>query len=250
MAQNRWQSLEEQIEHLLERPFFKLFGGQLQPADIAKRLGRAMEDGRVLSPAGKLLAPNRYTVRLNPADLQDFEPYRGTLERELADYLCELAEKRELIMLGRPEILLEADEIVPRGRVDVKASLEDRAIQEHTAAFTVPAEALSEVQTVGGARLRLGDRVIPLDKPFVTIGRSLDNDVILESEDVSRHHAQIKLRQGAYVLTDLGSANGTWVNDRPVRHEWVLHHGDRIRIAHLEMIFELPEAWQKARLRS
>ncbi len=248
MTQNRWQSLEEQIERLLERPFFQFLGGQLEPADIAKQLGRAMEDGRVLSPTGKPLAPNRYVVRLNPADVQAFEPYRGTLERELADYLCELAEKRDLLLLGRPEILLEADEIVPRGRVGVKASLEDRALQDHTVALTRPVEATSTA--VGGARLRLGERVIPLDKPFVTIGRSMDNDIILESGDVSRRHAHIKLRQGAYVLADLGSTNGTWVNDQRVESEWVLHHGDRIRIAHFEMTFELPEAWQKARSRS
>ncbi len=251
MAQNTWQSLEEQIERLLERPFFRLFGGQLQPADIAKRLGHAMDDGRVLSPAGKMLAPNRYIVRLNPEDVRAFEPYRETLERELADYLCALAEKRSLVMLGRPTLLIEADEIVPRGSISVKASLEDRVARDQTMAFTAPIPAQgTESPPAPGALLRLDDRIVPLEGPFVTIGRSLDNDIILESEDVSRHHAQIKWRQGVYVLTDLGSANGTWVNGQPVRHEWVLHHGDRIRFAHVEATFELPEAWQKARSRS
>ncbi|MDQ7029700.1 MAG: DUF3662 domain-containing protein, partial [Ardenticatenia bacterium] len=202
------------------------------------------------SPSGKMLAPNKYTVRLNPEDIRAFEPYRETLERELADYLCALADKRALIMLGRPAIHLEADEIVPRGSISVKASLEDQVTHDQTMAFTAPIPAQEERPPAPGARLRLGDRVIPLEGPFVTIGRSLDNDVILESEDVSRHHAQIKWRQGVYVLTDLGSVNGTWVNDQPVRHEWVLHHGDRIRFAHVEVIFELPEAWPKARSRS
>jgi pSer/pThr/pTyr-binding forkhead associated (FHA) protein len=49
-----------------------------------------------------------------------------------------------------------------------------------------------------------------------TIGRSLDNDVVLAEAEVSRHHARIEYRNGAFEIVDLGSTNGTRVNGAPV----------------------------------
>lgn len=244
---NRWLSLEEHIERLLEHSFFRLFGGQLEPVDIAKRLGRAMEDGRVLS-AGKTLAPNTYTIRLNPEDLADFAGYQETLKREFAQYLRELAEQRELTLVGHPQITFKRDEGLAQGEIVIDAALIDRAHGGQTMAFTAPLateNVAPRVDLAGAAHLRRDDHVIPLDKPFVTLGRSVENDIILESDDVSRQHAHIKLRQGRYVLTDLNSANGTYVNGRPVADAYVLHDGDRLRLAHVELIFELPDAWKK-----
>ena len=48
------------------------------------------------------------------------------------------------------------------------------------------------------------------------IGRETDNDVVLDDHATSRRHAQIQFQEGKYVLTDLGSANGTLVNDQRV----------------------------------
>ena len=244
---NRWLSLEEQIERLLEQPFFRLFGGQLEPVDVAKRLGRAMEDGRVLS-AGKALAPNSYTVWLNSEDLAGFEGYEDTVKQEITHYLRDLAAKRNLVLLGQPQITFKVDEQLPRGKLNVDAEIVDRTLNDQTMAFTAPLNAedvRKRASTAGGARLRYGDRIIPINQPFLTLGRSVDNDIILESDDVSRHHAQIKLRQGSYVLTDLDSANGTYINETPVDEPHVLRDGDCIRVAHVELIFELPSTWRK-----
>lgn len=49
-----------------------------------------------------------------------------------------------------------------------------------------------------------------------TIGRGPDNDIVLDDPATSRRHAHIEFRDGMYVLTDLGSANGTLVNGRRV----------------------------------
>src|SRR5688572_16953798 len=63
--------------------------------------------------------------------------------------------------------------------------------------------------------LKLGDNVIQtyvFDKDVMSIGRSRDNDVVVENLSVSRNHARIRRQTGKYVLTDLNSANGTYVN--------------------------------------
>ncbi len=79
----------------------------------------------------------------------------------------------------------------------------------------------------------------PVAKERVIIGRGEDCDVVLRERQVSRRHAQIRLlRPGSgqgldsqYVLEDLGSRNGTYVNGREVTEPHVLQDGDEIQIA-------------------
>ncbi|MBI5350794.1 MAG: FHA domain-containing protein [Chloroflexi bacterium] len=81
-----------------------------------------------------------------------------------------------------------------------------------------------------------GSKHVPLDKPVVTIGRRLDNVVILDDPRVSRHHAQIRQRYGKWVLYDLGSASGSFVNNQRVE-ECVLRAGDVMTLASTTLIY-------------
>jgi pSer/pThr/pTyr-binding forkhead associated (FHA) protein len=57
---------------------------------------------------------------------------------------------------------------------------------------------------------------LTLDKEVTTIGRKPDNDIIIDNQAVSGHHAQIKMHGDEVVLEDLGSLNGTFVNNQKV----------------------------------
>ena len=76
-----------------------------------------------------------------------------------------------------------------------------------------------------------------------TIGRTAENTVCLSfSPTVSRQHAVIRCHNGfEYQVMDLGSRNGTYVNDQRVVMPVTLKHGARIRIANNEMVFEVVE---------
>lgn len=65
---------------------------------------------------------------------------------------------------------------------------------------------------------------------ITTIGRSKGNTVVLDDDLVSRNHALIRREAGYYVLVDLGSANGTFVNDRPISRPTPLNDGDVLRV--------------------
>ena len=83
---------------------------------------------------------------------------------------------------------------------------------------------------------------IPLTKDSVTIGRTVDADLVFHDEQISRRHAMITCvpETNAYMLTDLGSTNGTFVNDRPVtRYE--LKDGDKIFVGTLILKFVLQD---------
>jgi len=69
------------------------------------------------------------------------------------------------------------------------------------------------------------------------IGRAEDSAVQLMDPKVSRHHAQIRREGSRFVLTDLGSANGTRVNGVKISGPHVLRHGERIDIGDGELIY-------------
>jgi pSer/pThr/pTyr-binding forkhead associated (FHA) protein len=66
-----------------------------------------------------------------------------------------------------------------------------------------------------------------------------DNDVVLDDVEVSRHHAVVSDTGTSFVITDLRSANGVYVEGRRIRGSVALADGDRIRICHLEFVFEV-----------
>jgi DNA-binding response OmpR family regulator len=70
-----------------------------------------------------------------------------------------------------------------------------------------------------------------LDKPIIAIGRWEDNDVIIPDRWVSRHHAEVRREGTRYVLHDLGSKNGLFLNGKPVVEPQPLENGDRIQLS-------------------
>jgi hypothetical protein len=86
-----------------------------------------------------------------------------------------------------------------------------------------------------------GTRIIPLNQPLINIGRRLDNHIILEDPRVSRTHAQIKLINDRFVIFDLHSTSGTFINGRRTDQS-VLYPGDVISLAGVIFIYsqELP----------
>jgi anti-anti-sigma factor len=80
----------------------------------------------------------------------------------------------------------------------------------------------------------LGNHV--LDSQVVTIGRARDNTIAIANPAVSRYHARIQSGADGYVLTDLGSLNGTYVNGERVKHV-LLSENDRIEIGGFAIVF-------------
>jgi adenylate cyclase len=76
----------------------------------------------------------------------------------------------------------------------------------------------------------------PVNKENITIGRDRDNSLVLPDRTISRHHAQITEEKGRYLLTDLGSYNGTKVNGNLIQSS-VLKHNDEIKIGLQTLIF-------------
>src|SRR6516164_4553798 len=74
----------------------------------------------------------------------------------------------------------------------------------------------------------------------MTIGRAKDNQLVMNDATASSHHAEVRPGVNCYSLTDLGSTNGTYINDRKLdRHiPQLLQDGDRIRIGNTTFIYQ------------
>ena len=84
--------------------------------------------------------------------------------------------------------------------------------------------------------------VFPLGFEPVSIGRHADNEIILADPLVSRHHAEIVMQGGRWVISDLGSANGSYVNGQRTAGPQVLNHGDLVRVGQTQFQVEIAAA--------
>jgi two-component system cell cycle response regulator len=75
----------------------------------------------------------------------------------------------------------------------------------------------------------LGKRFV-LDKSPTRVGRGAESQIVLEGDSVSRRHAHLERRAGAWYVVDDGSTNGTYVNEEQISREQLLVNGDRIKI--------------------
>jgi pSer/pThr/pTyr-binding forkhead associated (FHA) protein len=82
------------------------------------------------------------------------------------------------------------------------------------------------------------NQVFWLDGRQTTLGRASDSEIAIADSRMSRHHCQLYWADGDYVLEDLGSSNGTFVNGEPIMVTR-LQDGDRISLGHTMLEFAL-----------
>jgi hypothetical protein len=251
--------VERFFERLVERPAARLFGTQLRPVHVLRRIEREMEGGSVAS-GGQHLAPDRFTVRVNPDDLSALEPLDG-VTADLASRALAFARARSLILLDRPRVAIHPDPTIRRGEVVVEAVVRGPAADAQaqranpgdisydqfpdrlddglggasgTRVYAVPVatspRALLRITEPGGRQ-----RSVALDGRTMRIGRAAECEIVLDDPQVSRQHARLQSRNGVLLVADVGSTNGTRVNGQRIR-EVALGVGDRIEVGGTELL--------------
>lgn len=81
--------------------------------------------------------------------------------------------------------------------------------------------------------LRIGPspgKVYPLMKNEITIGRDINNEIVINDSEISRRHCRLVISGDSYVIEDLGSTNGTWINEQRLAGSHQLITGENIRL--------------------
>jgi hypothetical protein len=247
------KNLENKIAGLVEGTFSRAFRSEVRPVEIARKLAREMEEHKSFS-VSRTYAPNEYRVFLSPRDRERFAGYEAALTAELAGYLLEHARRERLTLLSRPVIEFETDDRLGLGEFGIQtrvAQPEDEPVSaqpESQSGRTMVysnAERVSEpLEERGRARAQTplllidGKRVV-ISPGGATLGRGRVSDIVLDDPNVSRQHAEIRPRGGSWVITDLGSTNGSQLNGRRLEGSEVLRSGDEIELGASAMTFTL-----------
>ncbi len=248
------RSIESKIASLVEGTFSRAFRSEVRPVEIARRLAREMEEHKSFS-VNRTYVPNEYRVYLSPRDRDRFASYEEALGAELGGYLLEHARRERFAMLSKPVIQFETDDRLGLGEFGIQT----RVVQPEHESGAAPKQEESSGRTMvystagrvaepleERARARQQNALLMIDgkrmvvgPAGVTIGRSRQCDVVLNDPNISRQHAEIRPRGGSWVLTDLGSTNGSCINGRRIDHPEVVKPGDEIEVGTSVIRFEL-----------
>ncbi len=214
--------LERLLERVFERTSARLFRSRVQPLQVERHIERAMEASRTGRGAATAV-PDRYRVRLHPADLDDLVARDGSLESlsaDMAGLLLAFARQHGYHLSARPSVSLAADPIVERRTVEVDASVGRPAGPDPWREALGPvggsplaarAAGLSEAASAAGppgARLATG--VVPPAPAAET--RDDDADLAALVAAASAHGVSgARRRSGA----PLRAASGNWAAARP-----------------------------------
>jgi pSer/pThr/pTyr-binding forkhead associated (FHA) protein len=227
------RKIEIQLENLFEKKTGALSAQIAHAGKILARMIEALEERTEEGPGGRWIAPNVFRVKLGKRIWQTVSVVPD-LKKLLRSKLEEHVSLSEMILLNPIEIEFEADPSLRDESIRVQAEIL-RSDEERTDAF--PATTAGTIVLPRSAFLIInGRRHYPLNRPVINIGRQLDNHLVLDDALVSRRHAQLRARDGQYLLTDLGSKHGLLVNNTRVR-EWVLQPGDVFRVGSTELIY-------------
>lgn len=240
---NTLDRIETSFRKLFEGTLGRIFGDDISPSQIAAQLAHAMsetvrDDGR-----GRRVAPDQFALTMHPEDARRILSEFPGVQAALSEGVRRAARREGFLLSREPHVALAADPTLGRW--------ETRAVAWHSGSALDSTRPMSSRsvgnpdQPPGGAFLIVnGGGHFALQDPVVNIGRRLDNQLILDNPHVSRTHAQIRVRQGRYVIFDLGSTSGTKVNGHRISQH-VLRAGDVISIAAIRLVYgEDPEVAQ------
>jgi hypothetical protein len=237
--------IEKRMESLVEGVFGRAFRRQIHPVEIAKGLTKQMDEGRMVS-ISRTYAPNDFTVHLSKEDTESIRAYQASLKDELIQYASTHAENKNYHLMTPPRIRFETEDTLRFGEFGVTAKLtggdgprEKGAPQDtsgQTRIFRTEESSGGEMDqgtaTISADEARrhglareivevvLGDEKHQLEGrgPW-SLGRSQENDIVINDPNVSRRHARISRTDSGFVVEDLGSTNGTLLDGAPIDRE-------------------------------
>ncbi len=231
------QRFERRLEGLVEGAFAKVFGGVVQPVEVAAALQREAADKRMIVGHGRELVPNDYVVELGSSDAERLQAYDAPLRREFAAMVTEHATEQGWSFVGPVEVRLETADDLDTGVFRVRSAVVPGSTPGPAASPTAAPAAGGRsdgvlVVTEGGS-----ERTVPLTGRPLRIGRGAEADLRLADTGVSRLHAEVRPSDdgAGTVITDLGSTNGTTVNGHRVSTA-ELHDGDRVVVGTTSLV--------------
>ena len=214
------QSLERRLERMVEG-VFRRSSNRIRPIEIGRRLLREMDDNRSVDVKGDRIVPNDFVVLLSADDHAGFADIEDALRTELVEACREYAREEGYSFMGPVAVDLRIDNSLRPGRFGISSQHKQGDTRARPGTLVMPD----------------GER-IPLTSDTSLIGRLADCVVIINDSNTSRHHAKVQRAGTGFVISDLNSTNGTYVNGARLATEHRLADGDTITVGAVTVRFE------------
>ena len=212
--------IEQKLEKLVEGTFTRAFPSSVKPIELGKRVRRVLEDKKTIGVQGQIIIPNRYVISLSPKDLENIESIQESIQREISSSIRDHANDENYHFQGTLTVEILSNSSLKTGSIEV-----DGLFEENKGGFP-PGSLIDEN----------GERLI-ITEQKLSIGRDTESTMQVVDVEVSRNHAEIRLLNTSFVLIDLQSTNGTFVNGQRVQ-EHTLQNFDQIKIGSTILLFQ------------
>lgn len=236
--------LLETIENKLRALFEGTLDRMLYPgisSSLSSRLVTLISEKIAAQPPATHRAPDLIDILICPDKWDTWQNARPALDdaaRELETFWVD----QGYTFLYSPRINVIADPELSAEAVDIHIDYaQSDSLQGKTTLQTVPHPVGDEPIPAHAYLIINGKDQAPLEKAVINIGRRSSSDVVLNDPMISRDHIQLRAEQGKYLIFDLSSTGGTFVNNRQIRSA-VLKPGDVIRLGKTLLVYnqELP----------
>ena len=234
---NKLDRIESNLRALFEDKLFKMFKWGHQKPEIVRNFILTMRNNQKEQQDGRVFLPDLLQIHVAEKDFEAWSIHHDTLEK-LASSVHQsfLQEGYHFfnplqINITENQSLLEKDYKISSHFADEPSNLPD------TSAIECPPQNQERIPIPKNACFVVGGKSnFPLDKAILNIGRHSDSDLILADPHVSRHHAQLRVISGQFVIFDTGSTGGVFINGKKVTQA-SLQSGDVVRIGLANLIY-------------
>jgi hypothetical protein len=232
---SRLDTIEYRLQEFIEKTLF-FFPWNNRQTLFAHQLVDAVARTLVEDATGRISLANDYVIVANPDLILSWQN-NPIFISDLSKFLLEAATDVGMAFHSVPDFQLVADPSLPSGVFRIEAVEVDHTIEE-TGVMAVN----GQQNKPGGALptnaflILNGSEIYPLRLSVVNIGRRLENNLAIDDPRVSRNHALLRANNGRYMLCDLNSTGGTYVNGLRITQQ-ALRPGDVISLAGVSIIY-------------
>ncbi len=227
--------IEKAIEKTLKKSLGYLDLRDLPLEEFATQFAKEAIGVARVDSEGREFAPDQFTISVHPESIRQIGQLPDDLQMDISQDFRKALQQAGFLFAREVHFTLATDPTLSQDGV--------RIIGWHSSnpldikGEITPIEEYDTDRPPAGAFLVVeGRRHFPLSAPLITIGRHLDNDLVLDDPRVSRQHLQMLANRGKYILQDLNSSAGTFVNGIKVKKH-SLQPGDVINVATIELIY-------------
>ena len=233
----RLDQLEAKLQTLVEDQLAGILPGVKLEDRIIQRLATAVRENIVQQKDDRAIAPNEFTLIVS-TDTSPMWREQSTIDA-LKNIITTASRDVGLKFVTQPSVKITTDDGFAAEEIKVIASHKLEPVGD-TQGIQIATETEEGEETdnipENAFLIVEGVKVHPLTESVVNIGRRLENQLVIDDPRVSRNHAQLRAIKGRFVLFDLNSTGGTFVNGQRTS-QTVLYPGDVISLAGVALIF-------------